>query len=120
MSLRCTRFGWPGAIALAAVLLLPRLEAGVATAAEPAAGQAIAKKSGCLGCHATASALVGPPLRAVAARYREQPKPEALIAAFVATGTRPGKAPLESADHPRVKLAEADASALAAWILSLK
>ena len=80
------------------------------------ASEALAKKHGCLGCHAAATQLVGPSYRAVAEKYAGQPA----AAADLAKKIRAGGSGVwgDMAMPPQPGVPEADAKRLAAWVLA--
>ncbi|HVR54223.1 MAG TPA: c-type cytochrome [Pseudorhodoferax sp.] len=86
-------------------------------AASPAlqASPALAGKNGCMGCHAAATALVGPAYRGVAARYAGQAGALQTVTDNIRKGGagRWGDIPMP----PQPQLSESDARRLAAWIL---
>lgn len=79
------------------------------------ANKALADKSGCLGCHATATKLVGPAYKDVAAKYADQADATEMLAKSIRAGGagKWGEMPMP----PQAQLSEADAKKLAAWIL---
>ena len=79
------------------------------------ANKALAVKSGCLGCHATATKLVGPSYEDVAAKYTGQPDARDTLAQSIRKGGagKWGEMPMP----PQAQLSQADAKKLAAWIL---
>ena len=79
------------------------------------ANKALADKNGCLGCHATATKLVGPAYKDVAAKYADQADATKMLAKSIRAGGT-GKWG-EMAMPPQAQLTEADAQKLAAWIL---
>jgi len=79
------------------------------------ANDALARKHGCLGCHAVASKLVGPSYQDVAARYAGQPDARATLSASIRQGGS-GKWG-DMAMPPQTKLSDADVQRLANWIL---
>ena len=85
----------------------------VATAAPGALD--LARRSGCMACHAVDHALVGPSFRDVAARYREKPGSEARLVAKVRQGGSGEWGATPMPPHPA--LGEADAHALVRWVL---
>jgi cytochrome c len=95
------------------------LTAALTAAALLMAGSAIAseelvKKNACIGCHDMSAKKVGPTWKDIAAKNKGA-KPEALVEAIVKGGKgKYGKIPMP----PQAK-AEADAPAIAKWILSL-
>lgn len=80
-----------------------------------AANPALARKQGCLGCHAATSKLVGPAYQDVAAKYGSQPEAVAQLAQSIRNGGS-GKWG-EMAMPPQKQLSETDATRLAKWIL---
>ncbi len=80
------------------------------------ANPALASKHGCLGCHATATKLVGPSYAEVAAKYKAEPGAPAALAQSIRNGSA-GKWG-DMAMPPQPQLSEADAKRLAAWIIS--
>jgi cytochrome c len=85
--------------------------ASVATSANTA----LARKQGCLGCHAVASKLVGPSYQDVAAKYAGQADAVTQLVQSIRNGGS-GKWG-EMAMPPQAQLSEADARRLATWIL---
>jgi cytochrome c len=75
----------------------------------------LAKQSACLACHAVATKVVGPSFRDVAAKYAGDASAPAKLAARIRTG---GAGTWGSVPMPaQPQLAEADALALARWVL---
>jgi len=98
----------PAAVAAVLALLL--------AAVPPAfASKALAMKYGCLGCHAVATQLVGPPYQAVAEKYADQPDAAAMLAARIRSGGSGKWGELVMPPQPQVS--EADLKKLAAWVL---
>lgn len=78
----------------------------------------LAKKSGCLVCHAIDKKVVGPAWKDVAAKYRGDAGAEARLMEKIAKG---GGGVWGSVAMPsNSKLGEADRQALARFVLSLK
>ena len=79
------------------------------------ANKKLAEKNGCLGCHATASKLVGPSYQDVAAKYADQPDAKLKLVLSIRKGGVGawGQMPMP----PQAQLSEADAKKLADWIL---
>lgn len=86
--------------------------AATAALASPAK---LAASQSCLACHAADRKLVGPALRDVAERYQGQPGADVRLAAKIRQGSSGawGAVPMP----PNAGLSEADALALAQWIL---
>ncbi len=75
----------------------------------------LAKKNNCLACHAVDKKIVGPAYQDVAKKYAGQADAEAnLIKSIKAGGSgKWGPIPMP----PQAQLSDADAKALAAWVL---
>ena len=82
------------------------------------ANEALAGKSGCLGCHAVAVKLVGPAYKDVAAKYAGQADAQAMLMQSIRNGSvgKWGELPMPA--HP--KISDADLKKLATWVLSAK
>jgi cytochrome c len=92
---------------------------GLAFTAAPAfANLELATKSACTACHAVDKKLVGPAYKDVAAKYRGNPKAQAMLEAKVKKGGSGvwGQVPMP----PNVNVKDADIHTLVKWILSLK
>ncbi len=83
--------------------------AGIAMTGVAGANEALAKKEGCLACHAVDKKKMGPGLKEISAKYKGKKDAEAAIVAKLKAGK----------DHPAVKSNDADLATLAKWILSL-
>lgn len=87
-------------------------------AAAPAAGgdaDALLKANGCIACHGVANKVVGPAYREVATKYQGKPEAQAYLVKKMREGGSGvwGAIPMP----PQAGLKEADAQALAQWIL---
>ena len=92
-------------IAIAAVLAVGVIATGTANASE-----ALAKSSGCLGCHALdATKKVGPGFKDVAAKNKGKADAEVAISAKLNTAK----------GHPKVKASEDDVKTLIKWVLAM-
>lgn len=92
---------------------------GFAVVSAPALAQEdLMKKNACNACHAVDKKLVGPAFKEVAAKYRGDPKAEAMLVDKVKKGGVGvwGQVPMP----PNPQVSDADAKALVKWILSLK
>lgn len=80
------------------------------------ASQELAQKNNCLACHAVANKVVGPAYKDVAAKYKGQKDAEATLVVNIKKGGsgKWGQVPMP----PQTTLGDADATALAKWILS--
>jgi cytochrome c len=89
-----------------------------AHAADAAAGEALAKTSGCLACHTADKKLVGPSYKEIADRYRSDKAAEATLAQKVKAGGKGvwGDIPMPPNSHVK----DADIKTIVQWILSIK
>jgi cytochrome c len=93
--------------------------AGIAFAATPALAQLeLAQKNACTACHAVDKKVVGPAFKEVAAKYKGNPKAEAMLEDKVKKGGTGvwGQVPMP----PNSNVSDADIKALVKWVLSLK
>jgi cytochrome c len=88
-----------------------------APAAAPKAATAadLAKKSGCLACHAVANKVVGPSYKDIAAKYAGDAGAEGRLVAKVKAGGAGAWGQVPMPPHPQ--LSDADVRALVQWIL---
>ena len=93
------------------------LSAGLLTV-QTHANEALANKSGCLGCHAVATKLVGPAYKDVAAKYAGQADAQTMLMQSIRNGSvgKWGELPMPA--NP--KISDADLKKLAAWVLNAK
>lgn len=98
-------------IVTAAVLALG-LTAGTASAS-----QALAQKYSCLSCHQVDKKVVGPALGDVAKKYKGNAKAEATVVGVIKSGSKGAWGAVPMPPSPQVP--EADAHAIAKWVLSL-
>jgi cytochrome c len=82
---------------------------GLSTAGLAQANEELAKKDGCLGCHAVDTKKMGPAYKDVAKKYKGNAKAEDELVAKLMSGK----------GHPKVKSSEADTHTLVKWVLSL-
>lgn len=92
-----------------AIVLTAVLAAGLAAAGAANASEDLAKSSGCLTCHATATKKMGPSFKDIAAKYKGKAGSEATIVASLKAGK----------GHPAVKTSDADTTTLVKWILAM-
>lgn len=83
--------------------------AGLWMAGAVDASEALAKKEGCLACHAVDKKKLGPALKEISAKYKGNTDANAVIVLKLKAGK----------DHPPVKSNDADLATLSKWILSL-
>lgn len=81
------------------------------------ADAALAKKSGCMNCHAVAATVVGPSLKDIAAKYKGKADAPAALAAKIQNGGSGawGTMPMPA---QKGKLSEADTKTLVDWVLA--
>ena len=85
---------------------------------DAAAAQALAKKSGCLGCHATTKTKTGPSYKSVAAKYKGDAGAEQKLMTFITSGAKINVGGSES-EHPVVKSKDEKAlKNLVDWVLA--
>ena len=90
---------------------------GAALVFAPAfASQELAQKNNCLACHAVTSKVVGPAYKEVATKYKGQKDAEATLVDHIKKGGSGRWGPISM--PPQSTLSDADAKALAKWILS--
>ena len=95
------------------------LIAGAALVATNAmANEDLAKKSGCMACHAVDKKLVGPAYKEVAKKYAGQKDAEAMLAEKVSKGGKGtwGQVPMP----PNAAVKPDDVKTLVKWVLSMK
>lgn len=90
----------------------------VAASGSAMASADLAKAKNCMACHATATKLVGPAYKDVAAKYAGQKDAEAKLVAKVIKGGSGSWGAVPMPANPQVS--EADAKALVKWILAQK
>ena len=81
-------------------------------------GQELFKSKPCAACHSIDTKLVGPALKDVAAKYGSDAKAADNLASKIQKGSQGTWGPVPM--PPNVKVSDADAKALAQWILTLK
>lgn len=90
------------------------LAAGLLISANVYADEALAKKDGCMMCHAVGKkGNVGPDLKVVAAKFKDDAAGADKIVKAIREGSTSKKMPAQP------KVSEDDAKKLASWILSL-
>lgn len=99
----------------------PAVLAAIAIAAASTgalANEELAKKDGCIACHTVDKKLVGPGYKEVAAKYRGNPKAEALLIDKVKKGGQGtwGEVPMP----PNAHVKDEEIKTLVKWILSMK
>lgn len=82
-------------------------------------GLALAKKSGCLACHALDKTIVGPAWNDVSEKYKNDPEAHAKLVHSVLTGSS-GKWSNKVHMKAQNQVPEADVNTLIDYILSLK
>ncbi len=101
-----------------AVYVAMMAAAGVVMAGQAQADEALAKAKNCMSCHAIDKKLVGPAYKEVAAKYKGDKSAEAKLATKIQKGGSGvwGQIPMPA--NPQVN--DAEAKALAKWVLSLQ
>ncbi len=102
-------------------LMAALLGAPVAQAADAAAAEALAKKEGCLKCHAVDKKKDAISLKEVAKKYAGKPDGEAKILAQITTGQKVKLEDGTEEEHKVIKTKDkAEVTNMIQWILSLK
>ena len=99
-------FAW--ALTLSVATLVPTSSAR--------ANEELARKHACLACHAVDKKVLGPAFLDVAARYAKTPAAVDVIARNIRNGVKGSWGDMTMPAQPQ--LSEADATALARWVLS--
>ena len=106
---------------LAAGLTAALLGAPVAQAADAAAAEALAKKEGCLKCHAVDKKKDYASLKEISKKYAGKPDAEAKILNQITAGVKVKLDDGTEEEHKTVKTKDkAELSNMIQWILSLK
>ena len=106
-----------GALSLAGTLVFSPMAAAV----DADAAQALARKEGCLKCHAIDKKKEGTPLKEIAAKYKGKADAEAKILHQITTGPKVKLDDGTEEEHKIIKTKDkAEISNLINWILSLK
>lgn len=92
------------------------IAAGLVAASPAQANMELAKKSNCMACHAVDKKMVGPAYLDVAKKYAGDKEAAKALAAKIKAGSKGvwGQIPMP----PNPNLKDADAEALAKWILA--
>lgn len=86
--------------------------------ADPKAGEALTKSSGCIACHQMDKKVVGPAFKDIAAKYRNDKGAEAALVKKVKAG---GKGVWgEMIMPPNAHIKDDDIKSMVQWILTLK
>lgn len=88
-------------------------------AASANANEAIAQKSGCLGCHSVDKRVVGKAYRDVARKYRRNPFATQILRYKVRNGAGKHKR-IPMPPHDEKQISDAELSAVIDWILGLR
>jgi cytochrome c len=83
---------------------------------EAIASEELAKKSGCAACHAADKKMVGPSYKDIAAKYKATKSADTMLAGKIKNGSSGvwGAIPMA----PTAGLSDADALALAKWVMT--
>ncbi len=82
------------------------------------ASQDLAQSSGCMNCHMLDKKMVGPGLKDIAAKYKSDAGAVAKLTEKIIKGSNGVWGPIPM--PPNAAVSEANAKALAQWILSIK
>ena len=99
-------------------ILFAAVAAGALFSNAAFASEQLAKEKNCLACHAVEQKLVGPAYKEVAAKYKGDKSAEAKLATKIQKGGSGVWGAIPMPANPQVS--DADAKALAKWVLSLK
>ena len=97
------------------IALLLALSATAATASE-----ALLSRGGCIGCHRIGENLMGPPLREVAARYRNDPDAATILFDKVREGGEGAWGDIPMPPKSPEQFSDEDLHAVIQWILQLQ
>ena len=100
-----------------AVYIAMMAAAGIVTAGQVHADEALAKAKNCMACHAIDKKLVGPAYKDVATKYKGDAKAPAMLAAKVKAG---GKGVWGQIPMPPNNVTPEEATKLVTWILAQK
>mgnify|MGYP001767412125 CR=1 FL=1 len=92
------------------------IAAGLGATAPAHANAELAKKNNCMACHATDKKMVGPAYVDVAKKYAGDKSAAKTLATRIKAGSKGVWGPVPMPPNPNVK--DADAEALAKWILA--
>jgi len=81
------------------------------------ASQQLAQSKACMSCHQVAKKVVGPAFQDVAKKYKGDAQAEAHLVGVIKNGSKGVWGAVPMAKQPQVN--DADAAALAKWIMSL-
>jgi cytochrome c len=82
---------------------------GVFAAGSAGASEALAKSSGCLGCHAVDTKKVGPSFKEIAAKYKGKDTTESMLTDKIGAAKA----------HPKTKASPEELKTLVKWVLSM-
>ncbi|SEL04049.1 c-type cytochrome [Nitrosovibrio tenuis] len=99
---------WMGMIAASALVMVGTAQANAD----------LAKASGCTNCHTVDKKLVGPALKDIAAKYKDDPGAQARLEERVKKGSNGVWGPVPM--PPNSNVSDANIKTLVTWILSLK
>lgn len=101
---------------LSKAALIGAAVAALLAAGSAAANEELAKKSGCLACHAVDKKLVGPAYKDIAAKYKGQKDAEAKLIEKVKKGGSGVWGPIPMPPNAAVK--DEDIKTLVKWVLT--
>jgi cytochrome c len=100
------------------IFVAAAVAAGLLSAAPAFASAELAKAKNCMACHAVDKKLVGPSYKDVAAKYAGQGDAAAVLATKIQKGGVGAWGQIPMPPNPQVN--DADAKALATWVLGQK
>jgi cytochrome c len=100
------------------IFVAAAVAAGLLSAAPAFASADLAKAKNCMACHAVDKKLVGPSYKDVAAKYAGQGDAAAMLATKIQKGGVGAWGQIPMPPNPQVN--DADAAALAEWVLAQK
>lgn len=90
---------------------------GAGAAVDGRAAESLAKKNGCLTCHAADKRLVGPSFKEIAARYKEDRNAESKLLNVIKKGGSGVWGPVPMPATPQIK--DDEGKTLVQWILAM-
>lgn len=101
---------WIGMVAASALLLVGTAQAN----------EALAKKSGCMNCHAVDKKMVGPGFKDIAAKYKGDKAAEANLIEKVRKGGSGTWGVIPMPANTEAVVSDADVKTLVKWVLTIK
>jgi cytochrome c len=104
------------------LIALFSVAASLMAAQAPAfADAALAQAKNCMACHAVDKKMVGPSYKDVSAKYKDNKDAVKMLAEKIQKGSTPGKGNWGAVPMPaNPQVSEAEATKLAAWVMTVK